>query len=180
MDDHEAIRRCRKGESDAFRHLVARYQAEAIGHARAILGNGEDARDATQDAFFAAFKSLDRFKPGNRFYPWLYTILRNRCLTVLGQRRLSAPVDVDDLELIEPSSEASPEELLTLEGALLRLGPDEREIITLRHFDGRSYGEIAELLGIAAGTVMSRLYNARRKLREGLGAGTRTESGGMR
>lgn len=166
MDDHDAIRRCRKGETDAFRHLVARYQGVAIGHARAILADSEDARDAAQDAFLAAFRSLNRFEEGSRFYPWLYTILRNRCLTVLAQRRLRAPVNIDDLELVAPSSGSSPEELLTLEHALRKLGADEREIITLRHFDGRSYAEIADLLGIPAGTVMSRLFNTRRKLRE--------------
>ncbi|MCC6742867.1 MAG: sigma-70 family RNA polymerase sigma factor [Acidobacteria bacterium] len=69
-----------EGEPDAFRHLVACYQAEAIGHARAILADGEEARDAAQDAFRAAYRSLDRFKQGSHFYPWLYTILRNRCL----------------------------------------------------------------------------------------------------
>jgi RNA polymerase sigma-70 factor (ECF subfamily) len=169
MDDPEAIRRCKAGDADAFRHLVARYQSTAIGHARAILADGEDARDAAQDAFLAAFRSLDRFEEGRKFYPWLYTILRNRCLTILAARRLRQPATVDDLELIAASPEASPEDLLTLEGALLRLGPDEREVITLRHFDGLSYAEIAELLGIPAGTVMSRLFNARRKLREGLG-----------
>ena len=169
MDDQEAIRRCKEGDADAFRHLVDRYQSAAIGHARAILANGEDARDAAQDAFLSAYRSLARFDEGRRFYPWLYTILRNRCLTVLAERRLRPEAAVDDLEWIASSPERSPEELLHLEGALRRLGPDEREIVMLRHFDGLSYAELAELLGIPAGTVMSRLFNARRKLRAELG-----------
>ena len=169
MDDQQAIRQCKAGDSDAFRHLVVRYQSSAIGHARAILANGEDARDAAQDAFLSAFRSLDRFDEGRKFYPWLYTILRNRCLTVLAERRLRPQAAVDELELVASSPERSPEDLLALEGALRRLGPDEREIIMLRHFDGLSYAELAELLGIPAGTVMSRLFNARRKLREALG-----------
>jgi RNA polymerase sigma-70 factor (ECF subfamily) len=165
MDDQHAIRRCKEGDVDAFRHLVARYQSAAIGHACAILANGEDARDAAQDAFLSAFRSLARFDEGRKFYPWLYTILKNRCLSVLAERRLRHETAVDEVELIASSPEHSPEELLHLEGALRRLGPDEREIIMLRHFDGLSYAELAELLGLPAGTVMSRLFNARRKLR---------------
>jgi RNA polymerase sigma-70 factor, ECF subfamily len=169
MDDQEAIRRCKAGDSEAFGHLVARYQREAIGHARAILVDGEDARDAAQDAFIAAFRSLDRFDEGRRFYPWLYTILRNRCFKVIADRKVRRPASVGDLEVLAPSPGLAPEELLELERALSELRPEDREILTLRHLDGSSYSEIAEFLGIPLGTVMSRLFNARRKLRERLG-----------
>ena len=69
MDDQAAIERCRAGDKEAFRHVVERYQAEAIGHAIAILGNREDAMDAIQEAFIDAFKALDRLDLTRRFYP---------------------------------------------------------------------------------------------------------------
>jgi RNA polymerase sigma-70 factor (ECF subfamily) len=169
MDDSDAIRRCQGGDAEAFRHLVTRYQGQAIGHARAILSDGEDARDAAQDAFLAAFRTIDRFEEGRKFYPWLYTILRNRCLTMLAERKARRPASIDELEVLAPTPSVSPEDLIGLERALVDLGPSEREIITLRHLDGLSYAEIADLLDIPAGTVMSRLFNARRKLRERLG-----------
>jgi RNA polymerase sigma-70 factor, ECF subfamily len=178
MDDSEAIRRCKGGDADAFRYLVTRYQAQAIGHACAILADGEDARDAAQEAFLSAFRSIHRFEDERRFYPWFYTILRNRCLTMLADRRARLPESLDDLEVLAPSGSVPPEDLIALERALLELGPSEREILTLRHLDGLSYAEIAEHLEIPTGTVMSRLFNARRRLRERLeGPRARTPRG---
>jgi RNA polymerase sigma-70 factor (ECF subfamily) len=168
MDDSDAIRLCKGGDAEAFRHLVTAYQRQAIGHARAILADGEDARDAAQDAFLSAFRSIDRFEEGRKFYPWLYTILRNRCLTMLAERKVRRVASIGNLEVLAPTPSVSPEDLIALERALVDLGPGEREIITLRHLDGLSYAEIADLLEIPAGTVMSRLFNARRKLRERL------------
>jgi RNA polymerase sigma-70 factor (ECF subfamily) len=174
MNDHEAIMRCRAGDREAFRHLVTRYEREAIGHARAILGDAEEARDAAQEAFFAAYRSLDRFDEARRFYPWLYTILRNRCLKLLAARTSRRPESLDDLELVAPAPGLPAEEALALERALLDLGPEDREVLTLRHFDGLTYSELAALLEIPEGTVMSRLFNARRRLRERLEGATTT------
>jgi RNA polymerase sigma-70 factor (ECF subfamily) len=78
MDDQTAIEKCRAGDKEAFRHVVEHHQAEAIGHAIAILGNRADAMDAVQDAFIDTFQALDRIDLTRRFYPWFYVILRNR------------------------------------------------------------------------------------------------------
>lgn len=169
MDDLEAITRCRAGDHEAFRHLVGRYQAEAIGHACAILGRREDAADAAQDAFFSAFRALDRFDDQRRFYPWFYTILRNRCLSMLADRTAHLSATLDGIELLAAVPGVAPDDLLALEEALRALSPDEREILTLRHLDGLSYAELAELLAVPQGTVMSRLFNARKRLRDSLG-----------
>ena len=79
MHDAEAIRRCREGEVEAFRHLVQRYQRRALAHARALTGNDADAADAAQSAFLDAFRHLRRFDETREFYPWFYVLLRNRC-----------------------------------------------------------------------------------------------------
>ena len=168
MNDVDAILRCREGNRDAFRDLVARYQSEALGHAVAILGNRDDALDAVQEAFIDAFQALERFDITRRFYPWLYTILRNRCFKILANRRRHGTDSTDDVEILSPSRGASREELLLLEGGLLALSAEHREIITLKYLDGLSYEELSARLEIPVGTVMSRLHQARKNLREKL------------
>lgn len=161
--DPELIQQCRSGHLDAFRILVERYQREAFSHALTLLGHREDALDSVQDAFVAAWQALDRFDISRQFYPWLYVILRNRCLRVLENRaRCGYAARLEHCQLIAaPDGSATRE----LDDALWALGPDDREIIMLRHFDGLKYDELAERLSIPTGTVMSRLYHARRRLR---------------
>lgn len=168
MDDSVAIDRCKAGDKDAFRHLVERYQAEAMGHAQAILANRQDALDAIQEAFIDAFQALDRFDTSRHFYPWFYTILRNRCFKVLAGRKKNVGPSFEEAMILEPIHDIAPEERLALERALRELSADEREIVTLKHLDGLSYDELAEYLKIPKGTVMSRLFHARKRLREKL------------
>lgn len=168
MDDMRAIQKCRAGDWEFFRYLVEKYQARAVGHALAIVGNREDASDAVQEAFLDAFQALDGFDAERPLYPWLYAILRNRCFKLLAGRKRLEMSGLDEIkaEILAPTSSLSREEELSLEQALLALSPEDRELITLKHLDGLSYRELAEMLGIAEGTVMSRLYYARHRLRE--------------
>lgn len=162
MHDAEAIRRCREGEVEAFRHLVHRYQRRALAHARALTGNDADAADVAQSAFLDAFRHLRRFDETREFYPWFYVLLRNRCFKrVRPQDRPSADPPV------EPAAPGvnSPEDLYDLRTALDRLRSDERELIVLKHLDGWTYDELAERLEIPRGTVMSRLFHARQRLK---------------
>ena len=168
MDDHSAIERCRAGENDAFRHIVEHYQAEAIGHATAILGNYEDALDAVQEAFIDAFQALDRLDLTRRFYPWFYVILRNRCYKLAYGRKKREMGNLNEMEILAPAANIRPEESMLLEQAMLELPTEDRELITLRHLDGLSYQELAERLEVPQGTIMSRLYHARKKLRDRL------------
>ena len=162
MDDATAIEKCRKGESEAFRHLVQRYQRQAIGHAVAIVGNREDALDALQDAFVDAFKAINSFDSSRSFYPWFYVLLRNRCYKTAAKRREMS--SVDDLEILAPQTGLSSEERFALEKALSELSREFREVVTLKYLDGLSYDELAERLQIPKGTVMSRLFYARRQM----------------
>lgn len=173
MDDEGAIRACRAGDRQAFRHLVERYQAQAIGHAISILGNREDALDAVQDAFVDAFQALNRFDLSRSFYPWFYVILRNRCYKSAAARTRRKTDSIEEAEILEPSARMPYDELILLDRALLQLDPEDREIITLKHLDGLSYEELSERLSIPQGTVMSRLFHARGRLRQRL---TRTSS----
>lgn len=162
MDDSTAIEKCRNGEREAFRFLVERYQKQAVGHAAAILGNREDAPDAVQEAFMDAFQALKRFDKTRRFYPWFYVLLRNRCYKISAQKKPTE--NIEETEILAPQSDVSPEERIALETALRSLAKEDREIITLKYLDGLSYDEIAEYLEIPRGTVMSRLFYARKQL----------------
>jgi RNA polymerase sigma-70 factor, ECF subfamily len=162
MDDAEAVRQCLSGDRQAFRHLVHSYQARALAHARALVGDEAGAADASQEAFLDAFRSLATFDVEREFYPWFYVLLRNRCFKQRsrpGTRQESAPV---------PDSEAavgsSREEALDLRRAIARLDPSDRELVLLKHLEGWTYDELSGRLGIPRGTVMSRLFHARRRL----------------
>ena len=168
MDDGSAILACRTGDRQAFRHLVESYQSQAIGHAIGILGNREDALDAVQDAFLDAFQALNRFDLSRSFYPWFYVILRNRCYKSAAARTREKSERIEEVAILEPSAIIPHEDRILLERALQQLDPEDREIISLKHLDGLSYDELSERLGIPAGTVMSRLFHARSRLRSRL------------
>lgn len=166
MEDKTAIEEVLGGDKEAFRFLVNRYQNQAIGHASAILGNRFEAQDAVQEAFVDAYKSLARFDRDKSFYPWLYVLVRNRCYKMAARRKPAD--DIDEIDILAPRPGVSPEEHLGLEKALRELKSEDREIITLKYLDGLAYKEIGDYLGIPVGTVMSRLFFARRKLQEAL------------
>ena len=163
MQDADAIRRCRQGEVEAFGQLVQKYQRRALAHARALTGNDADAADVAQDAFLDAFRHLGRFDETREFYPWFYVLLRNRCFkrwALLKERAGTSEV----VDTAAPPG-GSPEELYDLRSALDGLAVDDRELIVLKHWDGWTYDELADRLGIPRGTVMSRLFHARQRLK---------------
>lgn len=163
----EMVKRCLAGEAEAFRPIVERYQNEAYAHALTLLRNEEDALDAIQEAFWDAFQALSKFEPNREFYPWFYVLLRNRCFKMLRsrKRRQLAMTELAEHASFLQSNTVSLGEVRDLEEALWSLDVEDREIITLRHFDGLSYAELAQRLAIPMGTVMSRLFHARRRLR---------------
>ena len=165
MDDLTALKNCIDGDKDSFRHLVECYQNQAVAHATTVLGNRQDALDAVQEAFIDAYQAIDRFDFSRRFYPWFYVLLRNRCFKMLASRGRRGTVQIMEVpEILTPTPESSIEDTLSLEAALLSLSPEDRELITLKYFDGLSYQELAEFLQIPKGTVMSRLFYARKPL----------------
>jgi RNA polymerase sigma-70 factor, ECF subfamily len=161
MDDFDAIEQCRKGDSEAFRFLVERYQSQALVHAMAIMRNREDASDAVQEAFVDAFRALARFDKTRTFYPWFYVLLRNRCYKAIAAKKET--ISFDDIEVANGSGLAA-EGRLSLERALKQLPAEGREIISLKYLDGLSYDEIGLRLEIPKGTVMSRLFYARKEM----------------
>ena len=168
MEDGKVIVACQKGAHESFGILVRRYERELMGHALALLGNREDALDVVQETFVRAFRSIGGFQPGRKFYPWIYSILRNLCVDRFRQKareekRQDALWKAEDLN---PKFDEADERIQVLWNALGKLSQEDREIIVLKHLEGRKYQEISEILQIAPGTVMSRLYRARQKLKE--------------
>jgi RNA polymerase sigma-70 factor (ECF subfamily) len=160
------------GRKSAFGKLVERHKKLAYSMALGLVGNKDDAFDISQEAFLRVYRSAGTYDETRPFLPWFYTIIANLSRTWLKRRtrRESKMLDVDDVSYLlvdsnDPESEMiRSENISRLRHALLELSFEDREIITLQHFRNMSYDEIAELLGIPRGTVMSRLYYARRKL----------------
>jgi RNA polymerase sigma-70 factor, ECF subfamily len=170
--EQELIRRWKRGEKQAFETLVRRHMTDAFYVAYGYVGNAEDARDLSQEAFVKAYEARARFDETRPFYPWLYRILKNHCLNFVtrGHRHISLDDENEHREI--PSPVASPLEDLEegerkrlVRTALDRLSEDHREIIVLKNFKDHSYKEISDILGIPIGTVMSRLFYARQALR---------------
>lgn len=177
MDEQRAIQLCLKHRDPAgFEFLVQKYRREAFFHAFSFLGNQEDARDVCQDSFASAFAAIPRLEALTEFYPWFYRILRNRCLNFIARRQTSRRYAAshamgfesgDERETPGPPAVLEREEAQQqLRAALAALPPHQREILTLKYLQDRSYADIARLLGIPRGTVMSRLYHARVALRD--------------
>lgn len=164
-DDAAIVEQCLSGETAAFEALVARYQGVLYTVAVRMLGNREEARDATQNAFVKAFERLGTYDPSYRFFSWIYRILANDCLNTIRARKAEEPVTPDlPLSAVPIDRLEQDQRRTAVQAALQRLSPDYREVIVLRHFADLSYDEIAATLGIPAKTVKSRLYSARQQL----------------
>jgi RNA polymerase sigma-70 factor (ECF subfamily) len=179
-DEGSIIERCKRGDREAFASIVHHYMKPAYYVALGYVGRPDDALDLSQDAFVNAFRHIRRFDSSKSFFPWFYSILKNLCMNHLNRLRRHKEESIDEMaeeegqiripiETVNPEESAVQKDLEVRIGqALLRLRPREREIIILQHFQDYSYQEIADLLGIPIGTVMSRLYSARRSLRREL------------
>lgn len=186
--DRKLVRAAQKGDAAAFRQLVEKYQRRVFQLALGMLKDPDEAMDITQDTFVRVHRYLPSFKGDSSFFTWTYRIAMNLCLDQQRRKGRSERIDLaesDEAEieaamdppsaaLAGPQRAALNEELKgKLEEALQSLSENHRSILLLRELDGLSYEELAKVLGIRKGTVMSRLFHARlkmqKKLREYLG-----------
>lgn len=159
-----------KSDVVLFESLVKSYMKRAYFVALGIIGSHDAAMELSQEAFIRAYRNFKSFDKSRKFFTWYYKILRNLCLNFIRDNR-----NKTNIEFIEQSENksADPQQIVEqnellhqLEIALTKLDMEEREIIILREFENYSYSEISETLEIPIGTVMSRLYYARKKLAE--------------
>ncbi len=170
------IRRAKAGDTRAFGVLVERYMRRAYYGALGLVGSPEDAMDLSQEAFVRAFRARQTIDPERPFYAWLYQILRRLCFNFVRDRRTRRRgIEAAEDWLVGQASDRvvglDPQRALErseaqerVKEALESLSDRDREVLVLKEFEGLRYREIAELLGVPIGTVMSRLYSARRRL----------------
>ncbi len=167
----DLITQARQGDRRAFGELVRRHREGVVNVVYRMCGDANLAEDAAQEAFIRAWQHLPSYRPRSPFRNWVYRIATNVALDAL--RREREKVDIDALPLA--TSDEGPE--TTVEGrergervqqAVLALPPASRAVLVLREYEGLSYREIADTLGVPIGTVMSRLNYARNRLRESL------------
>ena len=174
-EDQQAIKECQLGKTESYRFLVEKYKNRAFYAALLITGNREDALDLSQEAFYKAFRAIKTFQTGRSFYTWFYKILRNLCINHYKRIKRRNIVFSDADESTGPSlylsTAANPAEVFEenemrdiLWNGLMQLKKGDREIIILKEFQELSYKEIADVLMVPVGSVMSRLFYARKKL----------------
>ena len=178
-DDRELVLRAQSGDREAFGQLVERYMRRAYFAALGLVGRHEDALDLSQEAFARAYRARRSIDPDRPFFAWFYQILRRLCFNHTRDRRsrrraLDAARHWIELEMADRSS-PDPDRAVEREQAGRRvraaigsLPERDREVLVLKEFEGLRYREIAELVGIPEGTVMSRLYAARRRLAQAM------------
>ena len=182
-DEEDIINRCRKGDIDAFEVLVRTYQGRMFNIACRIIGDADDAAEVVQDAFVAAYRNLHAFEQRSRFSTWLYAITVNTSRNRLNQVKARKARETNSLDdppthdsvrgSREPASiEPSALDQLTrkeqrgmIQKCLNQLEAEFREVIVLRDVQGFAYEEIGTMLGLAAGTVKSRLFRARESVK---------------
>lgn len=185
VDDRELVELARKGDRDAFRTLFERYHRRAYALAFGVLRHQDDALDVVQDAFIKAHKYLDKFEGNSSFYTWLYRIVMNLAIDHLRKHRRVRPVELDEQHLEEGAQAddtllpkmlgGNPGRALMdkqirarIDEALRELSENHRSVLVMRELEGMSYEEMAQAMSCSKGTIMSRLFHARRNMQKRL------------
>jgi RNA polymerase sigma-70 factor (ECF subfamily) len=183
LDDTELVLAARKGDRDAFRTLFERHHRRAYALAFGVLRHQDDALDVVQDAFIKAHKYLDKFEGNSSFYTWLYRIVMNLAIDHLRKHRRVKPVELDESKLEEgvdqgllpkvlggnPGRALQDKEIrIRIDRALDELSENHRAVLVMRELEGLSYEEMAQAMDCSKGTIMSRLFHARRNMQKRL------------
>ncbi len=185
IDDKDLVEAARRGDREAFRTLFERYHRRAYGLAYGVVRHQDDALDIVQDAFIKAHKNLDKFEGTSSFYTWLYRIVMNLAIDHLRKHRRVRPVELDEQHLDEAG--AGDDSLLPkllggnpgralldkeirarIDAALGELSDNHRAVLVMRELEGLSYEEMAQAMGCSKGTIMSRLFHARKNMQKRL------------
>ncbi|SDJ56996.1 RNA polymerase sigma factor [Salimicrobium halophilum] len=159
------LRKAKKGDQRAFKKIYDKYAGYALRTAYAITKNDSDASDVVQETFIKVYRHLDSYDPGREFKPWFYRILLNESRRLLAKRK-KREIPAED-ELFERAAETSGD--TGVREILDELDEHHRTVLTLKYLEGFSEKEIADLLELNVNTVKSRLFKARKKMRERIG-----------
>ena len=178
LSEQELVAAAKRGDQDAFAALIHLYEKKVFALTRRLCANPDDAQEAAQEAFLAAWQGLPFFRGESSFATWLYRLTSNACMDLLRkeQRHQSAAgpsLDDEEVELPvaaatgDPHAEAERTELkAAIEAGLRALPPEYRAVLLLREIHQRSYDEIADVLDLDLGTVKSRISRGRKQLRK--------------
>jgi RNA polymerase sigma-70 factor, ECF subfamily len=180
VDDRDLVLAAQRGDREAFRTLFDRYHRRAYALAFGVVRHQDDALDVVQDAFIKAHKYLDKFEGNSSFYTWLYRIVMNLAIDHLRKHRRVRPVELDEARLDESSVDegllpkmlgGNPGRALMdkeirarIDTALGELSENHRSVLVMRELEGLSYEEMAKAMGCSKGTIMSRLFHARKNM----------------
>jgi RNA polymerase sigma-70 factor (ECF subfamily) len=183
-DDHELVAACQAGDRRAFQLLYQRYERKVYAVAYGFLRNQEDALDVVQEAFIKVHRYLPNFEGQSSFYTWLYRIVANLCIDHLRRAGRKKDVEFDDRlrhdgeqdaavdhlpmsSLGDPSEAVKNKEILAaVEESLGHLSDKHRAVIVMRELQGLSYADMAKAMNCSKGTIMSRLFHARRNMQK--------------
>ena len=179
--DRKLILRAQSGDTGAFRLLVERHQRRVFAIALGLVRDEQDAREIAQEAFLRVHKGLGQFHGGSSFFTWLYRIVTNLSIDLMRkpsrrEAELHFALEVDDADSsLLPPAENDPYDAVRrtqlserIQHALEQLPPYHRGVILMREVEGMSYEEMAEAMRVSKGTIMSRLFHARKKLQRAL------------
>jgi RNA polymerase sigma-70 factor (ECF subfamily) len=166
--DEDLVRQCRAGEIKSFDALVERHQRTIFNLALRMVRDSDDAADVAQSVFVKAYENLERFDPQFKFFSWLYRIAVNESLNALGQKKRFEGLEGNDLaaEVPEEKDDETVMEERRIQDGLMMLNVDQRAVIVLKHMQGLSYREIANILDLSEKTVKSRLFTARQSFKD--------------
>lgn len=179
-EDAQLVALCQSGDTAAFNQLVTKHRNSVYATIYNLARNEEDAWDLAQEAFLKAWRNIARFRGQSKFTTWLHRIAINVTIDWVRRKQIESGVEFDDtlgLHQIDPGAATVPQSApaphqrleaheiqARIDTAMTHLSPEHRAVILLREVEGLSYDEIAETLGCTEGTVMSRLFYARKKL----------------
>lgn len=171
--ERELLERAQQGDHQAFAQIVQSYQRPVYNLCYRMLGNPEEAEDATQETFIRAYTSLDKYDPDRKFINWVLTIASNHCVDRLRKRRIHTTSIEDDpyVERIPMPESVNPHQVAEkreradeIQYWIDQLPPDYRTPLVLLYWYGYSYEEIAETMGLSVPAVKSRLHRARKRI----------------
>jgi RNA polymerase sigma-70 factor (ECF subfamily) len=181
VSELELVKQCQAGQTEAFDELVTRYRTRVFAMIYNMVHNEQDAWDLAQESFVKAWRSIKRFRRHSSFYTWIYRIVMNVTIDWLRKKHIKgAGTEFDDsiqLKEVDPASRTLPkadplphermqrrEIRKKIDNAIAQLSPEHRAVILMKELEDMQYHEIAETLGCSIGTVMSRLFYARKRL----------------
>lgn len=180
FEDAQCVSRCQNGDAAAFGELITKYRSKVYATIYNLVRNEQDAWDLAQETFLKAWRNIARFRGQSSFFTWLYRIATNVTIDSLRRKQIESGVEFDDTLGIgdieagaatAPRTEPLPHQHLQnheiqarIDAALKQLSAEHRTVIVLREVEGLRYEEIAEATGCSVGTVMSRIFYARKKL----------------